>query len=94
VVASGTPLLAAGGSGDVLTGMVGTLLGQMGDALSAAACAAWVHGRAAWLVQRQRESVRGLTLDDVLAELPHAWSVRSGPTRYPVLLELPDIAQH
>lgn len=92
VSASGTPLLAAAGSGDLLTGMVATLLGQIGDPLVAAACAAWVHGRAAWLVQRGQKSMRGLTLDDVVAELPHAWSVRSGPTRYPVLLEFPDIS--
>lgn len=91
VSASGTPLLAAAGSGDFLTGMVGTLLAQIGDPFAAAACAAWVHGRAAWLVQRDRHATRGLTLDDVLAELPRAWSVRPGPSRYPVLHELPDV---
>ena len=94
VSASGTPLLAAAGSGDVLTGMVGTLLGQMGDPFAAAAAAAWVHGRAAWLVQRGQKSARGFSLDDVLAELPRAWSIRVGPSRYPVLLELPDVVAH
>ncbi|MEX2153323.1 MAG: NAD(P)H-hydrate dehydratase [Gemmatimonadaceae bacterium] len=89
--ASGTPLLAAAGSGDLLTGMVGTLLGQIGDPVVAAACAAWVHGRAAWLVQRGRKSARGFSLDDVLAHLPRAWSIRAGPSRYPVLMELPDV---
>ena len=92
VSASGTPLLAAAGSGDLLTGMVATLLAQIGDPLSAAACAAWVHGRSARLVQRGHESIRGLTLEDVIAELPRAWSVRVGVVRYPVLLELPDVA--
>jgi NAD(P)H-hydrate epimerase len=92
VSASGTPLLAAAGSGDLLTGIVGTLLAQIGDPLAAAACAAWVHGRAAWLVQRGRKSIRGLTLDDVLSELPRAWNVSSASPRYPVLFELPDIA--
>lgn len=91
VSASGTPLLAAAGSGDILTGMVATLLGQIDDPLSAAACAAWVHGRAAWLAQKGRDGVRGLTLDDALAELPRAWSMPEGPSRYPVLLELPDV---
>ncbi len=91
VSASGTPLLAAAGSGDVLTGMVGTLLGQIGDPLAAAASGAWVHGRAAWLAQRGRASLRGLTLDDALAQLPRAWSLRSAPSRYPVLFELPDV---
>lgn len=94
VSASGTPLLAAAGSGDLLTGMVGTLLGQIGDPFVAAAIAAWIHGRAAWLTQRGRASPRGLTLDDVLATLPRAWSVKSGVTRYPVLFELPDLVQN
>jgi NAD(P)H-hydrate epimerase len=90
VTASGTPLLAAAGSGDLLTGMVATLLAQIGDPMSAAACAAYVHGRAAWLAQRGR-SIRGLSLDDVMATLSRAWSQKTGPTRYPVLFELPDL---
>ncbi len=91
VSATGTPLLAAAGSGDLLTGMVATLLGQIGEPLAAATCAAWVHGRAASLAQRGR-SARGFTLDDVVAQLPRAWSVRARPTRYPVLFELAPIA--
>jgi NAD(P)H-hydrate epimerase len=91
VTASGTPLLAAGGSGDLLAGIAGTLLAQIGQPLHAAACAAWVHGRAAWLVQRGQPNLRGFTLEDVLANLSRAWNVRSAPTRAPVLMELPDI---
>ncbi|HYC50721.1 MAG TPA: NAD(P)H-hydrate dehydratase [Gemmatimonadaceae bacterium] len=91
VIASGTPLLAAAGSGDVLTGMVATLLGQLDDPMDAAACAAYVHGRAAWLAQKGKAGARGLALDDVLAALPSAWEMRARPTRTPVLLELPDL---
>jgi hydroxyethylthiazole kinase-like uncharacterized protein yjeF len=91
VSATGTPLLAAAGSGDLLTGMVATLLAQVGDPLTAAACAAWVHGRAASLAQKGAKSARGFTLDDVLAQLPRAWSTRTGPTRYPILFELPAV---
>jgi hydroxyethylthiazole kinase-like uncharacterized protein yjeF len=91
VSASGTPLLAAAGSGDLLTGMVGTLLAQTGDALTAAACAAYVHGRAAFIAQRGAAGVRGRSLDDVIAALPRAWSLTTGPTRSPVLFELPPI---
>ena len=92
VSASGTPLLAVAGSGDLLTGMVGTLLGQMRDPLVAAACAAWVHGRAAWLAQRAAGGrSRGLTLDDALRQLPRAWPRHAGPSRHPVLFELPAI---
>ena len=91
VSASGTPLLAAAGSGDLLTGMVATLLGQMHDPLVSAACAAWVHGRAAFLAQRTQGSVRGLTLDDAMSQLPRAWPRHRGPSRYPILFELPAI---
>lgn len=91
VAASGTPLLAAAGSGDLLTGMVATLLAQIGDPAVAAACAAYVHGRAAWLAHRGRATIRGLSLDDVVARLPQAWTLRSRPSRYPVLFELPDL---
>ena len=90
VTASGTPVLASAGSGDVLTGMVVTLLAQLGEPLVAAAAAAWVHGRAARLAQRDG-GVRGLALDDVIARLPDAWRVRRAPSRYPVLFELPDV---
>ena len=91
VSASGTQLLAAAGSGDLLTGMAATLLAQVGDSFVAAACSAWVHGRAAALAQRGAGSVRGLTLDDALAKMPKAWRAVDRPTRYPVLLELPDL---
>lgn len=74
VSASGTAALATGGSGDVLTGMIGTLLAQMPDsaerAAEAAACGAFVHGRAA---ERCR-FVRGITIDDVLHALPVVWN--------------------
>jgi ADP-dependent NAD(P)H-hydrate dehydratase / NAD(P)H-hydrate epimerase len=51
VSATGTPVLATGGSGDLLTGITVTLLAQIDEPAVAAACAAWVHGRAAELVQ-------------------------------------------
>ncbi|HET7633061.1 MAG TPA: NAD(P)H-hydrate dehydratase [Gemmatimonadaceae bacterium] len=51
VSASGTPALATGGSGDVLSGIIGTLIVQLDDPTVAAACGAWVHGRAAELAQ-------------------------------------------
>jgi len=90
VSASGTPALATGGSGDVLTGVAVALLAQMPDAAAAGACAAWVHGRAASLAERAigAQQTRGATLDDVLGALPRAWSLRAAPTRYPVLFEL------
>lgn len=88
-VAEGTPALAAGGSGDVLCGIAGTLLAQMDDSLEAAACAAWVHGRAGRLAGAQ---VRGVTLEGVIEMLPNAWRIHLATARYPVIAELPAIS--
>ena len=97
VSATGTPALAAAGSGDILSGIAGTLLAQMGDALHAGAAAAWIHGRAAETATVGERSagggVRGLTLDDVLVSLGQAWQLQREPTRYPVLLELPAVGE-
>ncbi|HEX5577366.1 MAG TPA: NAD(P)H-hydrate dehydratase [Gemmatimonadaceae bacterium] len=90
VSASGTAALGTGGSGDVLTGMVGTLLAQNADggprnnAAEAAACAAWVHGRAAEVCHY----VRGVTLTDILEAMPHAWNIQKVPTEAGVLAHL------
>jgi len=70
VSASGTAALATGGSGDILTGIAGTLIAQMSSPEEALACAAFVHGRAAELCRL----VRGTTLDDILHALPAAWN--------------------
>ncbi len=72
VSARGTPALATAGSGDVLAGIVATLLAQTGDAAVAASIGAWAHGRAAELANAARP-VRGTVLADVLAELPEVW---------------------
>src|SRR6185436_15705521 len=92
VSATGTPALATGGSGDVLSGIAGTLLGQMDDAFAAAASAAWIHGRAAERVPSAATgATRGTTLEDVVAELRDAWVCDTRPARYPVLAELPAV---
>ena len=88
VVAEGTPALATGGSGDLLCGIAGTLLAQMPDPLEAAACAAFIHGRAARLAGA---FIRGTTLEDVLEMLPNAWRLPDEPPRYPIIAELPAI---
>ena len=43
---TGNPGMAVGGSGDVLAGMIVSLLGQGLAPLEAAACGAWLHGAA------------------------------------------------
>ena len=91
VVAEGTPVLATGGSGDVLGGIAATLLAQTGDAAAAGALAAFAHGRAAAAVAAG--GVRGHTLDDVLVALPSVWSLRADPPCPPVLAELPLVGE-
>jgi hydroxyethylthiazole kinase-like uncharacterized protein yjeF len=85
VVAAGTPVLATGGSGDILGGIVATLLSQTNDPLEAAGAGAFVHGRAGELAGSGR--VRGIALDDVVLALRDAW-VPAAPPASPVLAEL------
>jgi NAD(P)H-hydrate repair Nnr-like enzyme with NAD(P)H-hydrate dehydratase domain len=90
VTARGNPVLATGGSGDLLAGIAATLLAQMDDPLEAGTCAAWMHGRAAELARPG--SVRGATLDDVVSALAHVWGEPAPAPRPPVLAELPDVS--
>ena len=43
---TGNPGMAVGGSGDLLSGIIVSLLGQGIEPLKAAACGAWLHGKA------------------------------------------------
>lgn len=77
---TGGPLLASGGTGDVLTGLVGAYLAQGVSARDAAALAAFVHGAAA-----DRLAVRlgssGLLAEDLAREIPetaHAMRLAAG----------------
>jgi hydroxyethylthiazole kinase-like uncharacterized protein yjeF len=89
VSAAGTPALATAGSGDVLSGIAGTLLAQLGDPFLAGAMAAWIHGRAAERVPLGGgDSVRGIVLEDIVAELRSVWTFDTRPMGYPVLAEL------
>ena len=66
---TGNPGLATGGSGDVLAGMIVSLLGQHVMPLEAAAAAAWLHGAAADLAVRTVGEY-SLLPEDVLDCLP------------------------
>ena len=92
VSASGTPVLAAGGSGDLLAGISASLLARASDPMVAAACAAWVHGRAGEIATRGRPP-RGVPLPRVLDGLELAWSFSPPPPSYPGILELPAVAE-
>ncbi len=65
---TGTPWLAAGGTGDVLTGMIAALLASGAAPLDAASGAAFLHG----LAGRIAAEGAPITASDVVAALPNA----------------------
>ena len=67
--ATGNPGMAVGGCGDVLSGMIVSLLGQGLSPLEAAACAAWIHGAAGDLCAA-RIGQYGMLPSDMLQVLP------------------------
>lgn len=92
-VAAGNPGLATGGSGDVLSGLIGAFLAQGLPPATAAALGAQTLGRAAEIAAR-RVTVRAMRPMDVVAGLPDLWrawdirrTARPAP-RAPVLVEL------
>lgn len=66
---SGNPGMAVGGSGDVLAGIIMSLLGQGVPPVEAAACGAWFHGRAGDLCA-ETMGMRGLLPTDMVEMLP------------------------
>ncbi len=92
VSASGAPTLGMAGSGDVLSGIAATLLGQTLDPFAAASSAAWIHGRAG---ERAAElgSVRGSSLGDVVNALRDVWALTDASPEAPVLAALPAVGQ-
>jgi NAD(P)H-hydrate epimerase len=92
-MASGNPGLATGGSGDVLSGIIGAALARELEPEIAAALGAQALGRGADLAVR-RVSARSLRPMDVIAALPDLWRewdlLRGSPPppHPPILLEL------
>lgn len=74
---SGNQLLAAGGSGDVLAGLIGSLLAQGTKPWQAAAMGVFVHGRAADLVRREKGWTLGLLASELADQLPKVFSALS-----------------
>ena len=64
--------LAKGGSGDILAGLIGAMLGQGASSAEAAACGVWLHGRAADLCE-QEMTAYCMQPTDVLRYLPAAF---------------------
>lgn len=83
VVPHGTPILATGGSGDLLTGTIAALLAQQVPPADAAIIGATVHGLAAEIATSRLGGVRGGVLDDVVAAYPAAWRQIEQPAELP-----------
>lgn len=66
---TGNPGMAVGGSGDVLSGIIASLLGQGLSPLLAAACGAWLHGAAGDICAREIGQY-GMLPSDMLHVLP------------------------
>lgn len=69
---TGNSGLAKGGSGDVLTGLIASLLAQGAAPVQAAALGVWLHGRAGDLAAEARTAY-AMTPEDVIAHLPEGF---------------------
>ena len=69
---SGNPGMASGGMGDVLTGIIVSLIGQGYPVREACRLGVFLHGHAADLVAGEKGEI-GLTASDVLERLPYAY---------------------
>ncbi len=70
---SGNPGMATGGMGDVLTGIIVSLLGQGYDAWDACRLGVFLHGFAADMVAEEKGEI-GINASDVVEQLPHAYN--------------------
>ncbi len=74
---TGGPGLATGGSGDVLTGIIGSLLAQGMDSFNAACVGVYAHGLAGDIAALRMTS-RAMIAGDVIDALPQAWRELEG----------------
>ena len=69
---TGNPGMGTGGTGDVLTGLCGSLLAQGLEPLDALLVGVYCHGRAGDRAAARKKSQRGLLARDLIAEIPAA----------------------
>jgi len=74
---TGNSGMGSGGTGDVLTGLLGGLAAQGMDLLSAAQLGVYAHGLAGDLAAA-KHTERGLIARDLIAALPEAWRILEG----------------
>ena len=75
-MATGTPAMATGGVGDVLTGLIAALLGQRLAPFEAACAGAYLHGLAGEIAAREvggcPSRAIGMSAGDLLERIPAA----------------------
>jgi ADP-dependent NAD(P)H-hydrate dehydratase len=74
---TGDSSLSKAGTGDVLSGIIGALLGQKMDRFDAASAAVWLHGTAGEIAGR-RLGLRSVLARDVIDSLPQAVAAPAG----------------
>ena len=79
---TGGPLLASGGSGDVLSGVIGGLMAQGLGSLEAALVGCFAHGLAADLAAEEYGQ-RGLAAEELADWLPQAFAILEGDDEQP-----------
>lgn len=77
---TGNPGMATGGSGDVLTGIIASLIAQGLKPARAAAAGAYLHGLAGDLAAREK-GMMGLIASDIISALPAAGKHLAGPCK-------------
>lgn len=96
VIATGTPLLATAGTGDVLAGIVGSLAAQKLSPRNAATIGASIHGYLAEVNSvRLGKQTYGVLASELAEEIPVIVTLMRGGELYPKCLEdlAPDFSQ-
>lgn len=74
---AGNPGMASGGTGDVLTGTIASLIGQTGSAIDGTLAGVFLHSLAGDLAAA-RQGIRAMTATDIIRHLPDAYSSLEG----------------
>jgi NAD(P)H-hydrate epimerase len=69
---TGNPGMASGGTGDVLTGMIGSLLAQGYSASQAACLGVYLHGLAGDLAAQEKGEI-AMIAGDLIDKIPQAF---------------------
>ena len=70
---SGNKNLATGGSGDVLSGLIGGLLSQKINPLDSAIIGSWIHGRAGSIIAENGTPRQSVSASDIAESIKSAW---------------------